>query len=294
MEPGDSTLGDLLSNIERRLSSFSESARLDAQVLLAHILGQSRTWVLAHPEARLTNEQQTILEASIAQLEGGKPLPYVLGHWEFYGLDFLVTPDVLIPRPETELLVERALDWLRAHPERRLAADIGSGSGCIAIALATHIADLQVLATDLNLPALKVASANAVKHGVADRIRFLQADLLHPIGGETRIVPKSLDLLCANLPYIPSGTLRILSVHEREPKLALDGGADGLDMIRRLFEQVQERMANDGRAPGAMLLEIEASQGKSATSLAQHIFPTSQVRVHPDYAGHDRLLEICF
>jgi release factor glutamine methyltransferase len=290
MELRDSRIGDLLSNIEHRMSSVSETARLDSQVLLAHVMGQSRAWVLAHPEAILSPEQCGFLEASVAQLEGGKPLPYVLGQWEFYGLDFLVTPDVLIPRPETELLVEQALNWLRSHPGRRLAADIGSGSGCIAIALAVHIADLQVLATDLNLPALKVASANAMKHGVADRVRFLQADLLRPIGGETRIVPKSLDLLCANLPYIPSATLRTLSVRDHEPNLALDGGQDGLDMIRRLLEQIQSRMANDGLA----LLEIEASQGNAAVSLAQVIFPTSQVQVLPDYAGHDRLLEISF
>ena len=127
-----------LDNIRKRLKPLSESYALDSQVLLAHILNKPRTWVLAHPEAQLSHPQQNKLNAALAQLESNIPLPYVLGHWEFFGLDFKISPATLIPRPETELLIEHALDWLGAHPGARQAADVGTGSGCIAITLAVH------------------------------------------------------------------------------------------------------------------------------------------------------------
>ncbi len=271
----------VLSQIRSRLERQSETAALDAQVLLAHILDKPRAWVLAHPEAPLSPQQAEKLARALARLENGEPLPYILGHWEFFGLDFLVTPAALIPRPETELLVERALEWLRQHPERRLTADVGAGTGCIAVALAVHIPDLRLLVCDRSLEALRVAQENVRRHGVQQRAFCLQADLLPALG-------RKIDLICANLPYIPSATLRSLSVARWEPTLALDGGPHGLSLIGRLLELAPLALAPGGLA----LLEIEATQGTAALQLARTAFPDAHVELFPDLAGRDRLISI--
>jgi release factor glutamine methyltransferase len=253
---------------------------LDAQVLLARILGRPRTWVLAHPEAALTRSRAAELEEMVRCLEAGKPLPYVLGCWEFFGLEFEITPDVLIPRPETELLVERALGWLRADPSRRRAVDVGTGSGCIAISLAANLPDLRIMATDISPAALQVAGRNARANGVEGRVEFCCCDLFPDRIG--------FDLIAANLPYVPTRTLEQLSIHGREPALAVDGGSDGLAQIRRLLAQVPERLV-----PGGLLLiEIEASQGPRVLSLAYDAFSEAQIHLHQDLAGRDRLLEV--
>jgi release factor glutamine methyltransferase len=271
----------LLDQIRARLSASSETPGLDAQVLLAAVTGNRRAWALAHPQASLTDEQTAALEAALLRLEGGEPLPYVLGKWEFYGLEFTLSPATLIPRPETELLVEQALGWLRAHPGRRWAADVGTGSGCIAVALAVHIPDLKVLASDLSIEALQLAADNVSRHGVQERIRLIRADLLPPVA-------QRFDLICANLPYIPSEKLAGLKVSQREPLLALDGGPDGLDLIRRLLKLAPESLAPGG----ALLMEIEASQGPAAGELARAALPSAAVEVIPDLAGYDRLVKV--
>src|SRR3970040_1209606 len=137
----------LLSDITNRLASISDTPALDASVLIAHIINKPRTWVMAHPELTLTIEQQKQLDDSLVHLERGESFPYVLGHWEFFGLEFDVTPDVLIPRPETEVLVEKAIAWLKESPVRRTVADVGTGSGVIAAVIAMNVPDVQVLAT---------------------------------------------------------------------------------------------------------------------------------------------------
>jgi release factor glutamine methyltransferase len=231
----------------------------------------------------LSPAQYQALQDFTARRSAGEPLPYILGHWEFFGLDMLVTAKVLIPRPETELLVEHAVKWLRSHPDCRQVADIGTGSGCIAIALATQIPDLQVLATDLSPHPLQVARQNAARHGVAECITFVQADLLELPSEVGRF-----DLIAANLPYIPTATLVELPVSCFEPSLALDGGLDGLDLIRRILAQAPAYLSPDG----CMLLEIEAHQGEAVRNLAKAIFPQAQVQLFPDLAGHDRMVRI--
>jgi release factor glutamine methyltransferase len=274
-------LASALADLTARFTPLSDTPALDAQVLLAHIFQKPRAWVLAHPERELDSSQDQALQDLTARRLNGEPLPYLLGHWEFFGLDFQVTPHVLIPRPETELLVEHALAWLHSHPAYRQAIDIGTGSGCIAIALASHIPELRVLATDLSLPALTVARQNAASHGLAGRITFLQSNLLELPSGF-----HSFDLIAANLPYIPSQTLAELSISRFEPALALDGGADGLDLIRRLLVQAPAHLSPGG----CLLLEIEYRQGGSARALAQAAFPQAHIQLVPDLAGHDRLL----
>ncbi|MBN1454395.1 MAG: peptide chain release factor N(5)-glutamine methyltransferase [Anaerolineales bacterium] len=277
----------LLAQVVSQLSSVSDTPELDARVLLANILDKPRTWLTAHPETPLTRSQLATVKKAVSRLEAGEPLPYVLGHWEFFGLDLEISADVLIPRPETELMVERAIAWLMAAQERRTIADVGTGSGCIAVAIAKHIPDVKIFATDISRPALEVARRNARRQDVAKRIDFIQCDLLpsHPDPLPTDL---HFDLICANLPYIPTRTLHKLPVYGREPRLALDGGADGLDIVRRLLEITPEWLAPNGM----ILLEIEATQGMAVVSLAYDAFDSAEIHLHKDLAGQDRLVEI--
>lgn len=274
-------ISEILTDLRHRVAQVSQSPDLDSQILLAHVLDRSRAWILAHPETSLTSEQNKNIEAAASRLERGTPLPYILGHWEFFGLDFKVTPDTLIPRPETELMVENALAWLSQYPDRRHALDIGTGTGCIAIALAANIPDLLIIATDSSFPALQVACQNAVQIGVPQQIEYLQADLLPPVDFR-------FDLICANLPYIPTATLHNLQVFGKEPDLALDGGQDGLDLIRRALALVPNWIS----IGGLILIEIESSLGGPALNLARAIFPQASIQILPDLAGLDRLLRI--
>jgi release factor glutamine methyltransferase len=270
-----------IAQLRQQLAAISETPVLDAQVLLAHVLERPRSWVLAHPEATLSPDQEHHLNKCLTRLEQGEPLPYVLGHWEFYGLDFLVNPAVLIPRPETELLVEQALAWLRATPRRRMAADVGTGSGCIAVSLAVHSPDLCVVASDISRETLKTARKNAARHAVSGRVTCVQSQLVPPAN-------RPFDLICANLPYIPTEKLSGLKVAGWEPRMALDGGPDGLKHIRPLIDSASRSLA-----PGGMLLvEIEASQGAAACALAKAAFPYGETCLLPDLSGNDRLVKV--
>ena len=294
------TIQSALESAADRLGAHSDTPELDAQVLLANVLKKPRSWLAAYPESLLDRQPAAAFEKQLQRLERGEPLPYVLGEWEFFGLPFSITPDVLIPRPETELLVERTLSWLRKklNDEHRTlnVADIGTGSGCIAISLAVNVPEIQIVATDISSAALLVARGNAKRLNVAERIKFIEADLI-PDGGRWTVDGESqstvhglpsFDLIVANLPYIPTSTLHQLPVFNREPTLALDGGADGLDLVRRLLTKAVTRLAPGGM----MLLEIEASQGEAASTLGQKFFPQASVKIHQDLTGRDRLLEI--
>ena len=262
---------------------------LDAQLILAHVIDRPRTWILAHLETQLTQSQIDSAQTEFSKLRDGIPLPYILGHWEFFGLDFDITNEVLIPRPETELLVEKAIAWLKESPERRTMADIGTGSGAIAASIAMHVPDARILATDISMSALRVAKHNALKFHVHHRIDFLQCDLLpHPV--DFLPTDSHFDLICANLPYIPTKALHQLPIYGKEPTLALDGGEDGLEVYRHLF-----KLAPGWLAPrGMMLLEIESTLGVKALSLAFDSFADVTIHLHQDLTSRDRLLEIMF
>jgi release factor glutamine methyltransferase len=277
----DRLVGETLTEYRSRLAPYTEQPALEATLLLAFATGLTKEWVLAHPEAVLTVPQAETAESLIQKRIEGQPLPYLIGRWEFYGLEFKISPHVLIPRPETEILVETALEWLRTNPDRTHALDVGTGSGCIGITLAFNVHTLMVIGGDISAEALVIARQNAEFHEVSERTAFYQGDLAHPLSG-------SFDLICANLPYIPSQMLAGLDVVKTEPVQALDGGPDGMLHISRLLEDAKRITAS-----GALLLfEIEAGQGKTSQMAARELFPDAKIAVLPDLAGLDRVLKI--
>jgi release factor glutamine methyltransferase len=280
------SVGDWLREATARLAAAGiEEARLDAELLLAHSLGFTRAALLAHPERPLSRAEAEILSALLKRRAMREPLPYLTGWREFFGLGFSVDPNVLIPRPETELLVERALAWAagRGLPSALTLADVGTGCGCIAVALAVHLPQAMIYASDLSADALAVARRNAARHGVASRVRFCQGDLLAAL-------PEPVQMIVANLPYISQQEWPNLPPEVRwEPRWALDGGPDGLDLVRRLLVQAPHYLASNG----ALLLEIGARQGEAAIRLARAAFPRAEVSLLHDGAGCARVIQVC-
>jgi release factor glutamine methyltransferase len=285
---------------ERLRASGSESARLDAEVLLGYVLGIDRTGVLAHPEAPVGTGQAVLFEAALARRETGEPVAYIRGFKEFHGLAFTVDQRALIPRPETELLVELATSWVRdvlssaprpANAPPLRIWDVGTGSGAIAISIAValrkrgYAGTFRVLASDASGDALALAVDNAVGHGVADFVDFAEGDLL---AAEPSPEART-DLLVANLPYIPSKDVERLPVAASfEPRAALDGGPDGLDEIRRLLPGLPEALSGAGVA----LLEIGADQGEAVIEVARTLLPGWATSVIPDLGGSPRVVRL--
>jgi release factor glutamine methyltransferase len=289
------TVATGLARATAHLKECTDVPQLEAQILLAHLLDCSRADLFAHPERRLSLEQLSHYEALVKRRALGEPLPYLTGRVEFYGLDFSVDKRVLIPRPETEILVELALAHLSRLSQGRTAdrtpssgkrpvlLDIGTGSGCIAVTLALHAPDARVYAIDISAEALMLARDNAKRHGVSKRINFLQSDLFDaPLG--------QMDIVVANPPYIAREEFPGLprQVREYEPLLALDGGSRGLEVIQRLLLQAQNRL----RPAGLLLIEIGSDQGAAVTQLARSIFPQADITIHKDLARRDRVLSI--
>ena len=281
MKPTELSLGDFLRKTSPEITQLVELPQHTLLVLLSHVLEQPQTWILAHSEAELSATQQAKLTALIARLKQGEPLPYLTGRQEFFGLSFEVSPAVLIPRPETELLVETALRWLRSHPTANSVVDVGTGSGCIAVSLAVNTPTLHIVATDISAEALIIAQRNAQIHHVEDRITFQEADLISAELGR-------FDLVCANLPYVPTSKIAKVNSLPYEPALALDGGPDGLALIKRCLADAPAHI----REPGMLLFEIEATTGDAGLALACNAFPQAKISLIPDLTGKDRLLTI--
>ena len=271
----------LLQQVQSQLIPLSESPYLDALVLISHISSLTKSQLIANPETILTAEQSDQLELALEKLSSGTALPYVLGEWEFYQLPFKINPDVLIPRPETEGLVDRALIWLERNPTKNNCLELGTGSGCIAVALAQNNSKLKVTASDISPEALDTARENSRLHSVDNQINFILSDLLDGIQGKH-------DLLIANLPYIPYQKLKTLKVFQTEPQLALDGGPDGLSLIKKTLQGAQVILN-----PGAIiLLELDEDCGMQALELARKAFPLAENCLEQDLSGLDRYLII--
>lgn len=262
-----------------------ESASLDAQVLLAHLLGKDRTWLFAHHEYVLTPEEAESYTALIRRRMAHEPIAYLIGRKEFYGLEFIIDRRVLIPRPETELLVDLVLDEISAlHRKPVFVADVGTGSGAIALSLAANQKDVRVFAIDLSEDALDIADTNVQRLDVRKQVTLLCGDLLTPL-------THPVDIIVANLPYIPSATYSMLEpdIREYEPRLALESGPKGLDAISRLLQQAHLHLA----ASGQIFLEIAHDQGEMVEQLAAYQFPHARsIRIHKDYHDHDRIVRI--
>lgn len=255
--------------------------RRDAETLLAHVLGHDRAYLFAHPEAELTTEQLASFEALVARREAREPLQYLTRVQEFYGLPLRVTRDTLIPRPETELLVEAVLAWADARAGVLRVLDVGTGTGAIALALATHLPQAQITAVDLSAAALDVARGNAASLRLTQRVRFLLSDLLREVHAE-----QSFDIIVSNPPYIPNADAPTLEaeVVDHEPHSALFAGMDGLDIYRRLIPQ-----AHAALVPGGMLaMEFGFGQRESLRALLE--VGWHDIRFLDDYAGIPRVV----
>ena len=261
----------------RQALASSDTAALDAQVLLAWAMAVERAYLFTHPERALSPAQQAAFQSAIQRRAAGLPLAYIVGEKGFYDVDLRVSPAVLIPRPETELLLEEALRLSDAGT-CITAADIGTGSGALAVTFARQRPAATVYATDISREALVIARENATRCGAP--LTLLQGDLAQPL------IERGLqvDLLLANLPYIASDELPALAVSRYEPRLALDGGGDGLELIRRLLAQIPA-VCREG---AWVLLELGAEQGESVRRLV-HDCLGARCRILRDYADLDRI-----
>lgn len=250
-------------------------AALESELLLRHLLGISRVQLYLDLDDPLTREQREDYRRLIERRTAGQPSAYITGRREFYGLEFTVDSRVLIPRPESELLVEEVIRLARNY-DSPIIADIGTGSGAIAICLAVAIPQAVIYASDISTAALEVAAANCRRHGVADRIQLLTGDLLTSL-------PQPVDIIVANLPYVGQTEA---APNRFEPSLALDGGPDGTSEIERLCRQVTGKL----RPGGVLLLEIGQGQQQKITNLVKRLFPGSVVEVSPDLAGIPRVV----
>ena len=260
----------------------SDSPALDAEVLLRTVLGRSRAVLVAHPEAPLAPQQWQQLAGLLERRTAGEPVAYLTGTKEFMGLTFAVSPTVLIPRPDTECLVEQALAVLPDDGRCRVVADVGTGSGAMAVSLAVQRPTLRVYALDNDPRAAGLAAANARWHGVAERVTVRCGDLLGPL-------PEAAAVIVANLPYVRSEALPSLpvSVRDYEPRTALDGGGDGLAVYRRLLEQLAGR-PELLRRPGHVLCECDPRQVDTLSALVSAALPGAVIEVVGDLAGRPR------
>ncbi len=252
----------------------SASPRLDAEVLLAHVLGLRRLDLYLQHDRPLGEAELAPYRELIARRARGTPVAYLVGHREFMKLDFEVTPAVLVPNPDTEVLVERAVSWARERGRPVRVADVGTGSGCIAIAVAHYVPGATVWATDDDPAALAVAERNVRAHGLEERVRLLCGDLVDPL-------PEGLDLICANLPYVPEGTALPPEVLA-QPARALFAGDGGVALVNRLLAGAPARLA----AGGTVLAEIDPSLQHRL-----HLEPYAGHRFHRDLSGRTRVVE---
>jgi release factor glutamine methyltransferase len=283
------TLSEAITEGAARLEhSAIAEARRTAGVLLCHVLGIERTHLLTRSDESISEANYETFLRLVDRRAAGEPLQYITGHQEFYGLDFIVTPDVLIPRPETEFLVERVLKRIQESKQASpLIVDVGTGSGCIAVSVSVHAPLARMLATDASQCALDIAMKNAVKHGVRDRIEFLPGDLLAPLAG--RDLDGAIDILASNPPYVNARSVDQLQpeVRDWEPHAALLGGPEGLDFYRRLFEDATGYLKPDG----FIVIEIGYDQFDAIEKLSA-VYSWEIVEVTRDLQGIPRTLTL--
>lgn len=278
------TIGKILKWTEQYFAKAElDSPRLDAEVLLAHVLKKERIFLYVHFDQPLDPAELAEYKACIRQRVQHVPVAHITGHKEFMGLDFKVTKDTLIPRPDTEILVEAVLQRLKAGPDSNLRlADIGTGSGAICLSLLNYLPQLQAVTVDISPGAIEVARENAAALGVAERIEFFQGDLLEPIKD------RRFAAIVSNPPYIPQGDVLTLAqdVKDYEPMTALDGGADGLDFYRRLLQEAPDLLEPEG----FLAVEVGIGQAQVLVEMAKVMTPWGRSEIIKDLAGIERVV----
>ncbi len=281
------TIQKLLAWITEYLTKNQVDApRLSAEMLLSHVLGLKRIELYAQFDRVVDKESLDRLHDLVKRAGRHEPVAYLIGRTEFYSLEMEVTSDCLIPRPETELLVQRAIEFLRTRDGSQHVCDLCTGCGCIAIAIAKNYPMAHVMATDISDQVLAVAARNVEKHGLGERIELLCGDLFDPLVPHLDVT--SWDLIVCNPPYVSATEYEALekNVKDYEPKTALLAGEDGLDIYRRLAEKIEQFLKPDG----ALLLEIGYAQGPAVRELLEHTGLFSDIRIEKDHQNNDRVV----
>ncbi len=279
------TIQEIFKQIRSKIGP--EGDLLGAELLLAFVLSKSREYLLSHGDEDVSSGFLQRFYDLFDRMMAGEPVAYLVGRKEFFGLDFMVDKRVLIPRPETEHLVERVLDFSRSFPAEKLLRilDVGTGSGCIAVALAKHLPSARITAVDISEEALEVARMNAGHNGVQDRVTFLKSDLVQSADGD-------FDVIVANLPYIGEKRFGFVSksATDYEPHVALFGGEDGLALYRKFFEQLSQKKMR----PRLLAGEFGFLQKDELIKIFQQVFPEFTIRFEQDYAHIDRMFVVEF
>ncbi len=263
-----------------------DSPRLSAELLLAHVLGLRRIELYTQYNKPVAQEQLDRLRELVKRAGRHEPVAHLVGRTEFYSIEFEVTCDCLIPRPETELLVQRAIEFLRKRSDSQHVCDLCTGCGTIAVAIAKNVPDVKVVATDISEPALRVAARNVEKHQLQDRVDLLEGDLFEPVIPQLDVSP--FDLIASNPPYVSAAEYETLdkNVKDYEPRIALYAGEGGLDVYRRIAEKVGQFLKPDG----ILLLEIGCSQGPAVCELLERTGTFAEIQVEKDLQKHDRVV----
>jgi release factor glutamine methyltransferase len=266
-------------------AQVANDAHMEAELLLCHILGISKTQLYSQPERMLTQVEIDSLQHLVQRRSLHEPVAYILKNCEFYGIDFYLDQRTFIPRPETELMVEKIIEFTqqRFSSGNFTIADVGTGSGAIAISLALALSQAKVYAMDISALALQVAAINCQHHKLGSQVELLQGDLLEPL-------PQTVDVIAANLPYIEDCELFALSpeIINFEPMIALAGGKDGLDSIRSLLAQIPGKI----KPRGAFFMEIGQGQDKAVASLINSYFPQASLELIPDLNKINRVVKV--
>jgi len=263
-----------------------EAPRLSAELLLSHVLGLKRIELYTQFDQPVAGSQLDELRDLVKRAGGHEPVAYLIGRTEFYSLELNITSDCMIPRPETELLVQRAIEFLRTRNDVQFVCDLCTGSGCIAVAIAKNFPKVRVIATDISSVALEVAAQNVDKHQLAERITLLQGDLFEPLVRPLDVEP--FDLIVCNPPYVSAAEYEALekNVKDYEPRIALFAGGDGLDIYRRIFEKADQFLK-----PGAaLMLEIGYAQGPAVRELLEQTGAFGDIKIEKDVQNNDRIV----
>jgi release factor glutamine methyltransferase len=262
-----------------------DAPRLSAEMLLSHVLKMKRIELYMHADSHVADDKREALRALVKRAAEQEPVSYLVGSAEFYSMEMEVCKDCLIPRPETELLVERAIEFLRTRTGEQHVLDLCTGCGCIAAAVAKNYKEARVIATDISEDALSVAARNIEKHKVADRVKLLEGDLFEPVIKE--LDGSAFDLIVSNPPYISTAEMEKLdkNVKDYEPYLALHGGVDGLDVYRRILAQVEQFLKPDG----ALMMEIGYLQGPAIKQMLEQTRLFASIKIEKDLSNNDRI-----